>query len=963
MRKKLSKITSVCLAVIMIVSVLTVAPISVSAAVNDSDFANAISNLKKSFVDGQYWNKYNSSDYSHTGSIPCTGSSGGVSCVNRGYCGYNGYCTCLCGAYVYGGVEKAWQCLGFACKLGYSIFGTDPYSWGKHTNASNLKPGDIVYGNLSAVMSGATTHAIFITGVSGSNVTYADCNSAGPCKVKWGRTTTISAIQSAINNSSKSGMYGYISHASNNSTNSGTSSHTHNYNIKTYRWKSHPHYQCYQCSCGDVKENRNEPIPVSDCSQCLAEYKTTSSINKSTYILGEDVAVSWEKRNNATHYNVVLYKKNSAGEYKWYKTEFEYKGLSYKIPSLPVGEYYVFVQTYNSNYWTVDNSDWFHADGDKMYFTIVDNVLPDSIVLDKTNTVLVAGKTVDIKSTIAPNNATNKTVTWSSSNTSVATVDSNGKITAKSAGTATITAKTANGKTATCTVTVKPPQSERIIDDIKLLSQSDISIGQEIDIMNDLDGFEFEISYTDGSKETVTYYDNCLSNEYVSYSVIGISWSGETYEAGENIISISVDGMDYFDISIYAKDSSISGIEITQLPDKTEYTKDVDEGSVDLSGLEMQISYTDGTSKIYREDESYLYDEDELISIIDYKFIYEMPLGKNIIQLDYHGWRATFEINVVEDPYIKNPPVKIEVTKLPDKTFTNAVDPKWIDYEVNGKGSVEEISGIDYLTLCNDYLINKNMKGTEITVYYKDGTNKVFKIKENCTLQGNASRGLYFWEEENGRYFFVSDIGNYKAEVSFGEVETTFSVDDSNDDTIKVTGIELINEPVSPPSFEYYDYTYENIAVSVRGAEILIHTASGINLGYALGVPDYTTSDENIWTAYYSGHDSDMFVVTYFKSTKEAQIEYKGFTAEFTPCVAIFEPVDPTLIFGDVDGDGKVSIDDVTDIQKHLANMVDFTDEQEAIADVDNDGKVTIDDVTLIQKYLAGMISFDTKFV
>lgn len=931
MRRKLRKITSVCLAVIMIFGVLTIAPISVSAA---SGVQSKINTLVSVYGNGSYFTASGKACY----------SSDGSDCYLRNIPSRGGLPS---GATVASYTGNGWSCWGFAHYAFYYIFGL---------KAENCKTSSkAVVGDYLCMSSSYGSHYAIYIGEDNSNYYVYDSNGDAAISNKVLYTHACSKSRWSINK---------IYHANNYDSINDTT-HTHNYNIKTYRWKSHPHYQCYQCSCGDVKENRNEPIPVSDCSQCLAEYKTTSSINKSTYILGEDVAVSWEKRNNATHYNVVLYKKNSAGEYKWYKTEFEYKGLSYKIPSLPVGEYYVFVQTYNSNYWTVDNSDWFHADGDKMYFTIVDNVLPDSIALDNTNTVLVAGKTVDIKATIAPNNATNKTVTWSSSNTSVATVDSNGKVTAKSAGTATITAKTANGKTATCTVTVKPPQSERTIEDIKLLSQSEISIGQEIDIWNDLQGFEFEISYTDGSKETVTYCDYCLSNEYVSYYITSVSMSGmssgETYEAGENIIRIYLDDNydDYYYFSIYAKDNSISGIEITRLPDKTEYFKDVDEGSVDLSGLEMQISYTDGTSKIYREDESYLYDEDELISIIDYKFIYEMPLGKNIIQLDYHGWRATFEINVVEDPYIKNPPVKIEVTKLPDKVLKNAVDPKWIDYEVNGKGSVEEISGIDYLTLCNDYLINKNMKGAEITVYYKDGTDKVFKIKENCTLQGNASRGLYFWEEENGRYFFVSDIGNYKAEVSFGEVETTFSMDDSNDDTIKVTGIELINEPVSPPTFEYYDYTYENIAVSVRGAEILIHTANGINLGYALGVPDYTTSDEDTWTAYYSGYDSDMFVVTYFKSTKEAQIEYKGFTAEFTPCVAIFEPVDPTLILGDVDGDGKVSIDDVTDIQKHLANMVDFTDEQEAIADVDNDGKVTIDDVTLIQKYLAGMISFE----
>ena len=56
---------------------------------------------------------------------------------------------------------------------------------------------------------------------------------------------------------------------------------------------------------------------------------------------------------------------------------------------------------------------------------------------------------------MAPANATNKKVTWKSSNAAVATVDANGKVTGVKAGEATITVTTEDGgKTATCKVTV-----------------------------------------------------------------------------------------------------------------------------------------------------------------------------------------------------------------------------------------------------------------------------------------------------------------------------------------------------------------------------------------------------------------------------------------------------------------------------------------------------------------------------
>ena len=56
---------------------------------------------------------------------------------------------------------------------------------------------------------------------------------------------------------------------------------------------------------------------------------------------------------------------------------------------------------------------------------------------------------------------------------------------------------------------------------------------------------------------------------------------------------------------------------------------------------------------------------------------------------------------------------------------------------------------------------------------------------------------------------------------------------------------------------------------------------------------------------------------------------------------------------GDMTGDGKVNVRDVTAMQRHLAGLEGLTDDRLALADVNADGKVTIDDVTLLQRYLA----------
>jgi len=78
------------------------------------------------------------------------------------------------------------------------------------------------------------------------------------------------------------------------------------------------------------------------------------------------------------------------------------------------------------------------------------------VTLNKTTLNLAVGGTETLTATVAPANATNKAVTWSSSNTAVATV-SGGTATGVSAGTATITVTTVDGnKTAQCVVTVTP---------------------------------------------------------------------------------------------------------------------------------------------------------------------------------------------------------------------------------------------------------------------------------------------------------------------------------------------------------------------------------------------------------------------------------------------------------------------------------------------------------------------------
>ena len=94
----------------------------------------------------------------------------------------------------------------------------------------------------------------------------------------------------------------------------------------------------------------------------------------------------------------------------------------------------------------------------RVVITDKDGNLPiENIMINKSSLSLNPGQSDQLSVSYLPDFAMNRTVTWTSSNNAVASVDANGKVTANAAGTAVITATTANGKSAQCTVTVTNP--------------------------------------------------------------------------------------------------------------------------------------------------------------------------------------------------------------------------------------------------------------------------------------------------------------------------------------------------------------------------------------------------------------------------------------------------------------------------------------------------------------------------
>ena len=175
------------------------------------------------------------------------------------------------------------------------------------------------------------------------------------------------------------------------------------------------------------------------------KYVAAPKISK-TEATYNSVKISWDKVNGAEKYRV--YYKSRKGWTRMVDTT----STSYIDNKVSSGKTYIYtVRCINSS------ANRFASGYDAKGVTVTTPVKP-SVKLDKTSLTLTKGKTYTLKTAVT---GTNKAVSWSSSNSSIASVDKNGKVTAKTKGTATITAKI-DSVSASCKVTVNEPAKTTI---------------------------------------------------------------------------------------------------------------------------------------------------------------------------------------------------------------------------------------------------------------------------------------------------------------------------------------------------------------------------------------------------------------------------------------------------------------------------------------------------------------------
>ena len=154
----------------------------------------------------------------------------------------------------------------------------------------------------------------------------------------------------------------------------------------------------------------------------------------------------------------------------------------------------------------------------------VKNINVAGISISESNLNLIRGNSHSLTATINPSNATNKNITWTSSDTSIATVNSSGKVTAISEGIATITATTNDGGfTATCTVNVtNPPLSAKGSIGYSIISSSAGLHG----------GISVDIKATGGTGKYTYYYIKLYASDGVLIGQTSTTTNNEIFVSG-----------------------------------------------------------------------------------------------------------------------------------------------------------------------------------------------------------------------------------------------------------------------------------------------------------------------------------------------------------------------------------------------------------------------------------------------
>ena len=242
---------------------------------------------------------------------------------------------------------------------------------------------------------------------------------------------------------------------------------------------------------------------------------------------------------------------------------------------------------------------------------------------------------------------------------------------------------------------------------------------------------------------------------------------------GSNPLTIRGDDVSItYDVEV-TLDTDIESITVKKMPDKTEYAFYED---IDLSGLELEITYSNGTSTVYQYsgDNEYLPYYTEVFDGHYLRMYLDADTETHTYTINVYYTSAKTEFTLEVTRYVTD----VQLIKLPDKVFTEEFDIDNIDEDIETEDDWNNFQKIREKTS-----ISYNMSGAQLMFTFNEGDPIVYTFNEGDRIpwgESGLSSCTYitdiFGEDSINGFIHVTDLGNFKAEISYFSYENPESL-------------------------------------------------------------------------------------------------------------------------------------------------------------------------------------------
>ena len=343
------------------------------------------------------------------------------------------------------------------------------------------------------------------------------------------------------------------------------------------------------------------------------------------------------------------------------------------------------------------------------------NILVTGVSLNASTVKMYVGQSYQLIHTIKPSNATNKGVTWSSSNTNVVSV-SNGKIVGKSSGKARITVTTNDGRYSAYTdvTVINRPSSNSSSNSKPSSSSSSVSsISSSIDIIKDT------IELNKGSEEKLEYK---LSQDLTDSIIIWKSSNTDVAVVKNGIVSAISDGEATITATINGKDIKDTCKVIVKKLDLTGIVFEDESLSISV-GKTLKLTLNALPSGADLPSLKWDVDNKDILSVSDEGVIKAINVGEAVVTVSSMDGKYSASINIVVTPYVSEP-IEINVEgydlNFDENTYSYTL-------KIKNEKSLKITSNVKNISIKgNDKLENGSL--ITITVFNDDGS-KTYNIK------------------------------------------------------------------------------------------------------------------------------------------------------------------------------------------------------------------------------------------